>query len=111
MTQPVESPRTRPPMPTSSARALGWICGLGLVIVPWVGAGIVATLVTLTGIESLNAEQTYPWFLAASAVVYLGGLVYGSMRLPGFRRGAVLGALVAVVLTVTAFAAIYALQP
>lgn len=81
-----------------SAVTLGWTSGLALLVVPWVGAGILATLGSLVGRESWQPERTFPWLLLVTGVACVGWLVYGSLRLPGFRRGALPGAAIAVAL-------------
>jgi hypothetical protein len=86
-------------------RTLGWASGLGLVLAPWIVAGILATAVTMVGPDSWDAEGTFPWFLLAAFSGALGWIVYGSVRISGFWRGAVLGTAVAL----TTIAMVYAL--
>ncbi len=77
------------------ARVLGWLSGLGLLVVPWVAAGVLATLGTMVGPESWDAERTFPWLLPVGFVAGLGWIVFGSLRIRGFRRGALPGTAIA----------------
>ena len=86
-----------------SGRVLGWISGLGLLVVPWIAAGVLSTAVTMVGPASWDAESTFPWLLLAAFAAGAGWLIYGSARIPGFRDGAIPGA----TLAVGAIAAIY----
>ena len=79
------------------ARVLGWLSGLALLVVPWIAAGVLATVGTMVGPESWDAERTFPWLLLAALVACLGWVVYGSVRISGFRRGALPGAAIALV--------------
>lgn len=81
-------------------RVLGWVSGLALLIVPWIMAGILATAVTMGGPDSWDAESTFPWLLLAGFSGGISWIIYGSVRIRGFRHGAVPGA--AVALTTTA---------
>ena len=72
-------------------RVLGWLSGLGLLVAPWVAAGVLATLGTMVGPESWEAERTFPWLLLVGFVAGLGWIVFGSLRISGFRRGALPG--------------------
>ncbi len=88
--------QARPPeVEQVNGRVLGWLSGLGLAVVPWIAAGLLASIAGAIGGESWNPETTFPWVLLASFVGMLGGIAYGSLRIPGFRRGAALGAAVA----------------
>ncbi len=90
--------QVRPPeVEQVNGRVFGWLSGLGLAIVPWIAAGLLATISGAVGGESWNPETTFPWWLLAAFVAMLGWLVLGSRRIPGFRRGAVMGSAVAVV--------------
>ncbi len=80
-----------------TGRVLGWLSGLGLLVVPWVVAGVIATLGTMVGSRSWDAERAFPWLLLASLLGGLGWVVYGSLRISGFRRGALPGAAIALV--------------
>lgn len=51
----------------------------------------------MTGRESWEPERTFPWLLLATGLVNAGWLVYASLRIPGFRRGAVPATAIAVV--------------
>ena len=75
---------------------LGWLAGLGLLVVPWVAAGILATLGALVGPESWEPERTFPWLLLVTLVVGLSGIALGSVRNKCFRRGALPATAIAV---------------
>jgi Ni/Fe-hydrogenase subunit HybB-like protein len=89
-----------------SGRVLGWLSGLGLLVVPWIAAGVLATAGTMVGPESWDAERTFPWLVLAALVVGLGWVAYGSVRISGFRRGALPGTGIALAV----FGAIYVLS-
>lgn len=93
-----------------SSRVLGWICGLSLVVAPWIVAGVLATVVSLVGPDSWDPETSFPWLLLAAFVTGLGGLVYGSVRNRGFRRGALPGAAVALGIAVGLYVVALVLQ-
>lgn len=78
-----------------SGRVLGWLSGLALVVVPWVVAGVLATVGTIVRPDSWGAERTFPWLLLVTFVVGLAAVAYGSVRISGFRRGALGGAMIA----------------
>ena len=78
-------------------RVIGWLSGLGLLVVPWIAAGVLATVATMVGPESWDAETTFPWLVLATLAVGLGGIAYGSLRISGFRRGALPAAAIALV--------------
>ncbi|ANH39631.1 hypothetical protein I601_3224 [Nocardioides dokdonensis FR1436] len=90
-----------PPEAEHAGVVLGWICGLGLLVVPWIGAGVLATLASF-GPESWAPERSFPWLLLAGTVGWLGWLVVASLRLDGFRRGAVPGTAIAIAVIITA---------
>jgi hypothetical protein len=79
-----------------AGRVLGWLSGLALLVVPWVAAGVLATVGTMVRPDRWDAESTFPWLLLATLVGGLGWVVYGSVRISGFRRGALPGAAIAV---------------
>lgn len=89
-----------------SGRVLGWLSGLGLLVVPWIAAGMLATLGTMVGPGGWDAERTFPWLLLGTLVAGLGWVTYGSLRIDGFRRGALPGAAIALVVV----GAIYLLE-
>ena len=80
-----------------TGRVLGWLSGLALLVVPWIAAGLLATVGTMVGPEGWDAERAFPWLLLAALVAGLGWVVYGSVRISGFRRGALPGAAIALV--------------
>ncbi len=65
-------------------RVWGWLSGLGLGAVPWLIAGVISTF-------SGDPEATFPWALAAGFALMVGWITYGSVRIRGFRRGALVG--------------------
>lgn len=89
--------------PDDTGRVLGWVSGLALLIVPWIVAGMLATAVTMVGPDSWDAESTFPWLLLVAFAAGIGWIIYGSVRIRGFRRGAFPGATVAL----TTIAGIY----
>lgn len=64
---------------------MGWLSGLGIAVVPWVASGIVSTFLP-------DPETAFLWVLLAAFVAMVGWIAYGIARIPGFRRGALLGA-------------------
>jgi hypothetical protein len=87
---------SRPSGERTAGRVAGWLSGLGLVVVPWLLAGVLSTLGGLAGGESWDPERTFPWWLLAAVLLMLGWLAVGSLRVAGFRRGAAWGAAIAV---------------
>ena len=72
-------------------QALGWLSGLGLLVIPVFVAGVLSTaggvLETLLSSElsepqAWDAERTFPWLYVAALVVGLGWVTYGSVRIP-----------------------------
>lgn len=86
-----DRPPQEPTQREENGRILGWLSGLGLLVVPWVGAGMLATVGGMLGPESWDAERTFPWLLLSTCVAGLGWVTYGSVRIRGFRRGALPG--------------------
>ncbi len=80
-----------------TGRTLGWLSGLGLLVVPWIAAGMLSTIGALAGQEAWGAERTFPWLLLGTVVAGLGWVAYGSVRILGFRRGALPGTAIALV--------------
>lgn len=72
------SPRIR------NGRVWGWLSGCGVVIAPWLVAGVISTF-------SPDPEATFPWVLLGAFVTMVGWITFGSLRIPEFRRGALLG--------------------
>jgi hypothetical protein len=75
----------------ANGRVFGWVSGLGLLVVPWFVAGILATAGTMVGPSSWDAERTFPWFLLGTFVLGLVWVVIGSLRISNFARGAIPG--------------------
>lgn len=99
-------PPTSPATAEQGARVLGWISGLGLLVVPVVVAGVLATaggmveeLATPTdsGPERWQPERVFPWLHLGAGAAGLAWIAYGSVRIDGFRRGALPGTTVALV--------------
>ena len=84
---------------------LGWASGLALLVAPWIVAGVLATVATMVRPDGWEAESTFPWLLLVAFMVGLGWVIYGSVRIRGFRRGAIPGTAVAL----TVIAGIYLL--
>ena len=87
-----------------TGRVLGWLAGLGLLVVPIVVAGVLATIggmleeLLVRGLsepQTLDAERTFPLLYLAALFLHLVAIVAASVRIPGFRRGAVPGTLIA----------------
>ncbi len=93
-----------------AARVLGWVSGLALLVVPWIAAGVLATVGTMVGPASWEAERTFPWLLLAAFLGGLGGIAYGSVRISGFRGGALPGAAIAMLVLVGGYIVILVLQ-
>lgn len=63
---------------------LGWLSGFGLAIVPWFVAGIVSTFLP-------DPESMFPVALVVAFAAMVGWVIVGSIRIPRFRRGALIG--------------------
>lgn len=74
-----------------NGRVLGWISGLGLLVVPWFVAGFVATAATMVGSSSWSAERVFPWAFPAAVAIGLLWVAFGSLRISQFARGAIPG--------------------
>ncbi len=72
----------------SDGRVLGWLSGLGIVAIPWMASGVIATFTP-------EPESSFPWILGVTFVVMVVWIVYGVVRIPRFRRGALIGAAIA----------------
>lgn len=90
--------------PTGNGPALGWISGLGWPFLAWLLAGIVSTFTP-------EPESTFPAVLAGSVVAVIAWLVLGSIRIVGFKRGAVRGALISLGLGLVLWAVLLFIQP
>ncbi len=75
----------------SSNATLGWISGLGLAVVPWFLAGVVSTFTS-------DPESFFPTALTVAFVAMVGWIVLGAIRIPGFRRGALIGSTISLAL-------------
>ncbi len=83
--------------PARDGRILGWISGLGILIVPWIVSGTVSTFTP-------EPESWFPWVFLVAFVAMVGWIVYGIVRLPRFRTGALMGSAIALGLVVALFA-------
>ncbi len=90
--------------------AFGWISGLGAVVVPWIIAGIGSSVAGVFS-EAWNPEVTFPWFLLGAVLVWIGWLVYGSIRIPRFKKGALYGGSISFAFVGALFALVYFFQP
>ena len=83
---------------------LGWLSGLGIVVIPWIASGIVSTFLP-------EPETSFPWVFLAAFVVMVGWIAYGSARIPRFRRGALLGSVIVLGVVGILYALLRWLQP
>jgi len=89
---------------TGNGRVLGWVSGLGIVIIPWIGSGIVSTFLP-------EPEKAFQWVLLVTFVAMIGWIAYGSVRIPRFRRGALLGSAIALGIVGLLYVIVRLLQP
>lgn len=87
-----------------NGRALGWVSGLGIVIIPWIASGIVSTFLP-------EPEKAFQWVLLAAFVAMIGWIAYASVRLPRFKRGAFLGSAIAMGIVGALYALVRLSQP
>jgi len=73
-----------------NGQAFGWISGLGAVIIPWIVAGVGSSFAGTIS-QDWNPEITFPKFLLGAVAAMIIWLIYGSVLIPGFRRGALIG--------------------
>ena len=93
-----------------NGQAFGWISGLGATIFPWIAAGILSSIAGVFS-EAWNPEVTFPRFLIATMVGMVAWLVYGSIRIPAFKKGALYGGLISFAFAATLYGLIFFLQP
>lgn len=93
-----------------NGQAFGWISGLGATIFPWIAAGIASSIAGVFS-EAWNPEVTFPKFLLAALVGMVAWLIYGSMRIPAFKKGALYGGLISLGFAVAMYGLIFLLQP
>ncbi|MEA3511326.1 MAG: hypothetical protein U9R51_07830, partial [Actinomycetota bacterium] len=77
---------------------------LGIVVIPWVASGIVSTFLP-------EPEKTFQWVFLTAFVAMVGWLTYGIVRIPRFRRGALLGSVIALGIVGVLYALVRLLQP
>ncbi|NNC74515.1 MAG: hypothetical protein HKN93_03275 [Acidimicrobiia bacterium] len=82
----------------------GWILGLGLIPGSWVAAGIVSTFLP-------EPESAFPWALLGFVLAWVVALVVVTLRMPGLRRTAWLGAGVSLLVASLLFLAIVLASP
>lgn len=95
----------------SSGRTLGWLSGLSVGIVPWFAAGVLSTVAVMIRPEAWSPERSFPWLLLASFVAMLGWIGYGSVRIAGFRKGALLGAVIVLAVIGALYVVVITFQP
>lgn len=71
-----------------NGRVLGWLSGLGIVGIPWLVSGIISTFTP-------EPESSFLWVFGGAFVAMVGWIVYGIVRVPRFRRGALIGSAIA----------------
>lgn len=87
-----------------NGRALGWVSGLGIVVIPWIASGIVSTFLP-------EPEASFRWVFLAAFVAMIGWIAYGSVRVPRFKRGALLGSAIALGIVGALYALVRLSQP
>lgn len=91
-------------------QAYGWISGLGAAVIPWIAAGIFSSIAGAFS-EAWNPEVTFPRFLVAAAAAMVAWLMYGSIRIPAFKKGALYGGLISFGLAATLYGLVFFRQP
>jgi len=89
---------------TNGGRLWGWLSGLGIVVFPWVAGGIVSTFLP-------EPETMFPWVLLAAFAAMIGWIAYGIARIPGFRRGALLGSAISLSIAGLLYVLVLLAQP
>jgi hypothetical protein len=89
---------------TGDGKVLGWLSGLGIVIVPWIASGIVSTFLP-------EPETSFQWVFLAAFVAMVGWIAYGSARISRFRQGALMGSMIALSVVGILYALLRWLQP
>jgi len=90
--------------PPTSGRVYGWLSGLGLFVAPWIVGGIISTFLP-------EPEAGFPVVLFVALIGMIGWLFYGARRIPGFRHGAIRGALTAVGVAIVLLALLIRASP
>jgi len=91
-----------PDAPAGSGGVLGWLSGLGIVVIPWLVSGVVSTFLP-------EPESSFLWVMLAAFVAMVGWIVYGIIRIPRFAKGALIGSAIALA-TVGVLAALLRLR-
>lgn len=89
---------------TQDGRVLGWISGLGLLLVPWIIAGIISTFMP-------EPEAAFPWVFGFGLVAMGAWIGFGSWRIPGFRRGGLMGSAMTLGVFAVLFGILFLMQP
>lgn len=93
-----------------SIRVLGWLSGLGVLVVPWLAAGVLSSVGGILRPEAWNPEGTFGGLFLVSLLGWLGWVAYGSVRIRGFRRGALLGSVIGLVVLGVPYLLVLTLQ-
>ncbi|HZJ47901.1 MAG TPA: hypothetical protein VFD97_02555 [Acidimicrobiia bacterium] len=88
---------------TGDGRVLGWLSGLGIVAVPWIVSGIISTFTP-------EPESSFLWVFLVAFVAMVGWIIYGIVRLPRFRKGALLGSAIALSVVLLLFVLLHVSQ-
>ena len=83
---------------------LGWVSGLSLLLAPWIVAGIISTLTP-------DPEAAFPWGFAFGFVAMAAWIGFGSWRIPGFRKGGLMGSAMALGVFAVLFGVLFLMQP
>ncbi len=83
---------------------MGWVAGLGVALFPWLVAGVISTFLP-------NPEAMFPWVLLIASVLMVACVVWGTVRVPGFRRGALLGSAISLAFVCLVSLVLLWLQP
>jgi hypothetical protein len=89
---------------TQDGRTLGWISGLGLPFAPWIVAGIISTFTP-------DPEAAFPLGLAVGFIAMAAWIGFGSWRIPGFRKGGLMGSAIALGVLAVLFGVLVLMQP
>ena len=91
-------------MKPTTGTTLGWVSGFGLAIGPLLVAGIVSTFLP-------DPESMFPVAYAVAFAGMAGWIIYGSIRIPRFRKGALLGSAITLAVAVAVRLLLSAVSP